>query len=189
MKVATSQFSVSSDIRHNLVRILMQMQQAKELNCHVIQFPEGSLSGYAGSDFESFLNFNWPLLRECTTQVLQAAKRLGLWVILGSTHPLTPPNKPHNSVYIINNNGEIVDRYDKRFCAGTDEFQPKTGDLAHYSPGNHFVVFSICGITCSVIICHEYHTQNSIGNSKQKMWNWFFIVTMQATWMKKNNNN
>jgi len=166
IRVATSQFAVSADIESNLKSILSQMREAKEKNCDVIQFPEGSLSGYAGSDFASFDNFNWPLLRQCMSTVLLTAKELNLWVLLGSAHQLTHPNKPHNSIYVINNLGEIVDRYDKRFCAGTDHVNH--GDLSHYSSGNHFAIFSISGITCSTLICHDYRYPELYRELKKK---------------------
>jgi predicted amidohydrolase len=51
-------------------------------------------------------------------------------------------------VYIINNQGRMVDRYDKMFCSGPD--------LTHYSPGTHFASFSLKGIRCGVLICYEY---------------------------------
>ncbi|MCH8829115.1 MAG: carbon-nitrogen hydrolase family protein, partial [Planctomycetes bacterium] len=82
-------------------------------------------------------------------------KRYRQWVLLGSTHRLSGKNKPHNSVYVINAKGEIVERYDKRFCTGLDGKRP-TMDLHHYSPGNRAVTFKVKGITCGVLICYDY---------------------------------
>jgi predicted amidohydrolase len=73
---------------------------------------------------------------------------------LGSSHRLTGGRKPHNSVYVIDDRGRTVDRYDKRFCAGDRE--GRTGDLAHYSPGDHECRFEIRGIRCGVLICYDY---------------------------------
>lgn len=81
------------------------------------------------------------LLRRCTEEVLDFARRLRVWVVLGSTHPLTAPHKPHNSLYMIDDRGGIVDRYDKTFCAG--DRAEDTDDLAHYSPGGYLGVFEI----------------------------------------------
>jgi len=75
-------------------------------------------------------------------------------VILGSAHPLSGLHKPHNSLYIINPDGQIIDRYDKRFCSGNPV--DNTGDLAHYTAGNHFAIFKINGIQCSTLICYDY---------------------------------
>ncbi len=152
--VATCQFPVSSDIRHNLEYISRQLREARARGAHVAHFPEGALSGYAGSDFKSFNGFDWNLLDESTRTVLALARDLRLWVILGSAHRLTGSHKPHNSLYIIDPDGDPVDRYDKMFCAG--DRSGKTGDLARYSPGNHLSVFTIRGVQCGALICHDY---------------------------------
>ncbi len=152
--VATCQFPVDSNIRRNLGYIARQIRDAKEQGAHVAHFPEGALSGYAGTDFRSFKGFDWSLLEECTRAVLDLARESRLWVILGSAHRLTGSHKPHNSLYIIDDHGAIVERYDKMFCAGNRA--GKTGDLAHYSPGSHFSVFDLRGVRCGALICHDY---------------------------------
>lgn len=164
--IATSQFSVSSDIDLNMRNILTQMKEAKDLGCDVIHFPEGSLSGYAGVDFFSFQDFDWDKLKECTVEIIRRAGEWGIWVVLGSAHPLSGSHKPHNSIYIINDQGQIEDRYDKQFCAG-DVFET-TGDLAHYSPGDHFSTFTIKGVKCGTLICHEYRYPELYRELKKK---------------------
>ncbi|UCE85654.1 MAG: carbon-nitrogen hydrolase family protein [Deltaproteobacteria bacterium] len=154
LSVATCQFPVSSDIRGNARHVLRQMEIAKQRGARVAHFCEAALSGYAGAEFESYAGFDWDQLTACTQQVLDRARELRLWVILGSTHRLTGRHKPHNSVYVIDDAGRLVDRYDKRFCAGNRA--GTKGDLAHYSPGNHFSVFTVHGISCGVLICHDY---------------------------------
>ena len=135
-----------------------QMRTSRELGADAAHFPEACLSGYAGTDFKSYRGYDWDLLEACMRQVLELARQLRLWVILGSTHRLTGRHRPHNSVYIINDRGMLVDRYDKMFCSGgRDE---RTGDLAHYSPGNHFTVFNVNGIRCGVLICYDYSFQS-----------------------------
>jgi deaminated glutathione amidase len=57
-------------------------------------------------------------------------------------------------VYIINADGRLIDRYDKRFCAG--DASERTADLAHYTPGNPLSVFEINGVCCGAAICHDY---------------------------------
>ncbi|WP_321538880.1 nitrilase-related carbon-nitrogen hydrolase [Flavobacterium piscinae] len=75
LKIATSQFSVSSDIVKNKSKILKQIKEAKEYGAQLIHFPEGSLSGYAGVDFESFTEFDWKELVDSTLEILQEAKK------------------------------------------------------------------------------------------------------------------
>ena len=153
LTIATCQFPVSKDIRKNLEYVLRQMRAAKKRQAKVVHFSETCLSGYAGVEFESFKGFKWDLLTESTREVMALARKLRLWVILGSTHRLTGKHKPHNSLYIINDRGQIADRYDKMFCMGSPA---PSGDLKHYSPGNHICVFTIGGIRCGAFICHDF---------------------------------
>lgn len=154
LRVATCQFPVSGDVRWNTRYVLRQMRSAKDRGAQVAHFPECALSGYAGPDLPSYDGFDWVLLRESAERVLDLAGELGLWVVVGSAHPLSGGHKPHNSLYVVDDRGGLVDRYDKRFCAG--EAEGRTGELAHYTPGNHPSVFSIAGVRCGALICHDY---------------------------------
>ena len=145
--VAACQFPVSVEITSNSTWIRQQMQEAKAQGAEVVHFPECALSGYAGVDFESFEGYDWPLLERELISILALADDLDIWVILGSSHRLTGAHKPHNSLYLINPKGQIIDRYDKRFC--TKE------DLEYYSPGDHFVTFEIKNIKCGLLICYD----------------------------------
>jgi predicted amidohydrolase len=154
LTIATCQFPTSGNIEENYQHITDLMVNAKEMNADVSHFPEASLSGYAGHDLDHVDHIDWNLLQALTTQILKLAGKLEIWTILGSSHPLSNGHKPHNSLYIINDAGKLVDRYDKRFCAGNKS--ENTGDLKHYSPGNHFCIFEIKGIQCGTLICHDY---------------------------------
>jgi predicted amidohydrolase len=147
LRIATCQFAVGESISRNARSIRQFMQKAREAQAEIVHFSECALSGYAGVDFDSFDDYNWDLLKGETLKIMDLAGRLGLWVVLGSSHPLTPPNKPHNSLYLISPQGRIVDRYDKRF--GTP------GDLDHYTPGDRFVTFTFNGVLCSLLICFD----------------------------------
>lgn len=153
-KIATCQFPVDQDVERNCRFVLQQMASAKKRGADVVHFCETSLSGYAGVEFPSFKGFDWELLNRCTQRVMELARQLRVWVILGSSHRLTGRRKPHNSLYIINDRGRIIDRYDKMFCTG--DRQQRNGGLQHYTSGDHFCVFSIRGIRCGTLICHDF---------------------------------
>jgi predicted amidohydrolase len=55
---------------------------------------------------------------------------------------------------VISRTGEIVDRYDKRFCSG--DADGDSGDLAHYTPGDHLCVWEINAISCGALLCYDY---------------------------------
>lgn len=147
IRIASCQFPVSSDIAANFEWIRSQITEAKLKKADIVHFPECALSGYPGPDHQSLENFSWNLLHQFTDSVLNHAKHMNIWVLLGSMHQLTGDHKPHNSLYVINHEGKIIDRYDKRFC--TD------GDLKHFSPGNHFVTFELNGVKCGLLICYD----------------------------------
>ena len=56
--VATCQFSVSADIAQNAAQIKRQMTRASRAGARVAHFAEGALSGYAGTDFDTFGEFD-----------------------------------------------------------------------------------------------------------------------------------
>jgi predicted amidohydrolase len=155
LRVATCQFSVEGRIEHNRHWVLKQIVAAAEQGADIVHFSECALSGYAGVDLPSIADLDWTSLAAATRDVMSAAKQHRVWLLLGSTHRLDDKLKPHNCVYVINPKGQIVDRYDKRFCTGKDGKQP-TLDLCHYSPGNRFVTFKVKGVTCGVAICYDY---------------------------------
>jgi len=147
LKVATCQFAVGKSIKRNSQQIQKLLQRAHKAKADIVHFPECALSGYVGADFPNFDGYDWQLLKEETEKITAIARKLRLWVVLGSTHPLTPPNKPHNSLYLINPKGKIVGRYDKRFCL--------KGELRRYTQGNKFVCFTVNGVKCSLLICFD----------------------------------
>ena len=154
LTIATCQFAVSANIKRNCSTILRQMQSARRRGAQVAHFSETCLSGYAGSDFESHDGFDWELLKNSTEKIMELARKLHLWVIVGSAHRLTGKHKPHNCLYVINDKGKLVTRYDKTFCTG--DTTEKSGDLKHYSPGAKLTTFDIKGIRCGTLICHDF---------------------------------
>jgi len=147
MRIASCQFPVSADIKSNYQYIEAQMIEAKLRKADVVHFPECALSGYPGTDMMTMEDFNWDELHSLTDSVMVLGKKLNIWVIIGSLHKLSGNNKPHNSLYVITPEGKILDRYDKRFCTGTD--------LKYCSPGDHFVSFKINGVKCGLLICYD----------------------------------
>lgn len=155
LRVATCQFSVEADIDHNLRWVLKQIDQAADQGAQVAHFSECALSGYAGVDIPHSNAIDWNRLTSATLAVQEAARRRKVMVLLGSTHRLSGTNKPHNSVYVIDRHGLIIDRYDKRYCTGVCRPKPNL-DLTYYSPGDHFTTFRVGSVLCGVLICYDY---------------------------------
>lgn len=147
LKIATCQFAVSGSVKRNTLQILKFLHKAKRAKADIVHFPETALTGYAGIDLANFDGYDWKSLETQTEIIRDLAKKLKLWVVLGSTHKLAGSNKPYNSLYLIDPKGRIVSRYDKRFCI--------KAELRRYTPGNRFVNFNINGVKCSLLICFD----------------------------------
>jgi predicted amidohydrolase len=168
LTLATCQFPIDADIRRNLAWVTRQMKEARRRGAHLVHFPECCLSGYAGVEFKSFAKFDWELLRESVEQVQDLARELKLWVVLGSAHRLSDGNRPHNSLYVIDDRGRVRDRYDKLFCTGDPRAKTAVDDLAHYNSGDHFVTFDVRGIRCGLQICHDFRYQELYRELKRR---------------------
>ncbi len=145
--VATCQYPVSGDIKSNANYIKRFIKEAALNKADIIHFPEAALSGYPPKDIPSFQNFNWDDLRAETYDIMSLAQKHNIWVILGSAHYISVNEKPLNCLYIISNEGKIVDRYDKSMLTG--------GDLKYYTPGNHITILELKGYKLGFLICYD----------------------------------
>jgi predicted amidohydrolase len=154
LKIATCQFPVGGDPLVNRQFVLRQLTEAARRGAHVAHFSETALSGYVGVDLPSLDDYPWAALESAMRDVMALARKLRIWVVLGSMHWLEGKHKPHNCVYVIDDRGRLVDRYDKLFCTGNRA--ATKGDLKYFTPGDHFVVFKLRGYRCGVLICHDF---------------------------------
>jgi len=147
LRIAACQFPVSGVISQNARWIKEQMREAAGRGTDLIQFPECALSGYPGVDVKTLEAYPWDSLKYHTRKIMDLARELKVWVLLGSLHPLDSTLKPLNCIYVINASGQIADRYDKRFCT--------LDDLELMSAGDHFVTFELKGVRCGILICFD----------------------------------
>jgi predicted amidohydrolase len=123
------------------------MGEARAAGARLVLFPEGALCsplkrvvsvdrpevGPADWDLAA-----WGVLRAELEATARLARRLRLWTALGSLHPLTPPHRPHNSLYVLSDRGTVATRYDERMLSAT-----KLRFL--YTPGSAPVTFAVDG--------------------------------------------
>jgi len=157
-----SQNPTGEEIRANGCSIRHLMRQSRAQGARVMLFPEGALSGYPCKTLMSahhpeatpqigpadWRKVDWPVLQDELEQVARLAGELKLWTVLGSVHRLTPPNRPHNSLYVFSDTGALVDRYDKRLLSHTE--------LSWlYTPGTAPTVFDVDGFRFGCALCIE----------------------------------
>lgn len=136
------------------------MKKASREGARVIHFPEGatcsphkrvmSVTGPAEVGPADWDRADWPAIREEVTKIARLAGELKLWTVLGSVHPLTSPHRPHNSLYVISDQGELVTRYDERLLSNT-----KLSFM--YAPGSAPVMFTVDGLRFGCALGIEVH--------------------------------
>ena len=148
VRIAVAQTAIGTDPRANGLRVRTRMRRAAAQGARLVQFPEGALSGYANEQIHSWADVDWDTIGKEVDEIVALAGELGVWVVLGSAHALTEPHRPHNSMYVISQDGSIADRYDKRICSNTEISQ-------FYSPGFTPVTFEVDGVRFGVAVCIE----------------------------------
>ncbi|MCX4683807.1 carbon-nitrogen hydrolase family protein [Kitasatospora purpeofusca] len=134
------------------------MVEAAGAGARLVQFPEGAVTypskhvmatGPAGERVPAdWSRAAWDVLREEAESIAELAGKLGLWTVFGSIHPLTPPNRPHNCLYVVSDLGRPVARYDKRYLSHTEV-------SFLYSPGQQPLVVEVDGIRFGFALCIE----------------------------------
>ena len=153
LAIATCQFVIDPAVEPNRAAVERLMRSAKRRGARLVHFSEACVSGYLGAEVDSGDQLDWQAVGGAMESIMRLAAELDLWVVIGCNHRLTGSHRPHNSLYVIDPSGRIVDRYDKMFCTGAD---CDDGDLKHYSPGSAFTTFDVDGVRCGLLICHDY---------------------------------
>lgn len=136
------------------------MLEAHKAGARLLHFPEGttcwphkrimSETGPKAIGPSDWTRFEWNVLRDELESTRKLASELKLWTIFGSVHHLTLPHRPHNSLYVVSDRGELVTRYDERLLSNT-----KISFM--YSPGKTAVTFVVDGFRFGCAIGMEVH--------------------------------
>ncbi|MFJ1895974.1 carbon-nitrogen hydrolase family protein [Streptomyces sp. NPDC088115] len=136
------------------------MRGAPAARARAVQFPEGttcspderplSVDGPAEAGPADWSRFQWDVFQEELTLTARLARQPGLWTVLGSVHRLTAPNRPHNSLYVISDRGEVATRYGERMLSHT-----KVSYM--YAPGSAPVTFEADGVRFGCALDMEAH--------------------------------
>jgi len=150
LTVAVAQPPVTCDPAANGAAVRDLMRRAHGHGARLVHFPEGALSGYAGQDKQHFAGWNidWAPVHRELDAIRALAAELSLWVILGCNHRLSDGHRPHNSLYVISDRGDIVDRYDKRYLSHTEITD-------FYTPGDRPTIIDIGGYRFGLALCIE----------------------------------
>jgi predicted amidohydrolase len=164
LRLAVAQSMVPSDpteprnLRSSGAEIRALMREASAAGARLVQFPEGAITypgkyvmSASGPDRLSGADWTraaWEVLHEEAEAIAELAGELGIWTVFGSIHRLTGANRPHNSLYVVSDQGELVGRYDKRYLSHTEVSYL-------YTPGTAPLVFEVDGFRFGCVLCIE----------------------------------
>ncbi len=150
----------SAELRASGAELRRLMREAHQAGARIVQFPEGAtcaphkrIMSVEGPDRvgpSDWARFEWDVLRQELAATARLARELRLWTVLGSVHRLTAPHRPHNSLYVISDRGEVVTRYDERMLSNT-----KISYM--YTPGRTPVTFQVDGVRFGCTLGMEVH--------------------------------
>ncbi|MBL7255838.1 carbon-nitrogen hydrolase family protein [Paractinoplanes lichenicola] len=154
MRLSVTQLTVHPDpgdtaaLRESGRQIRALMREAHAAGARLLHLPEGALccpgkrimsatpDVVGPADWD---RADWPTLADELRAIATLAGELRLWTVLGSIHPLTPPRRPHLSLYVLSDQGTIATRYDERLLSNTK--------VSHmYTPGAAPVTFTVDGL-------------------------------------------
>lgn len=166
IRIAAAQVATRMDpgstfeLRTSGKEIRTLMQDARDAGAQLVHFQEGatcfpdkrilSENGPEEIGLADWSRFAWDVLKEELEETRQFAKKIGLWVVLGSVHPLTAPQRPHNSLYVISDKGHLITRYDERMLSNT-----KISFM--YTPGSKPITFDVAGFRFGCALGMESH--------------------------------
>lgn len=155
LRLSVAQVTVNPDpgdtaaLRAGGEQIRGLMREAHAAGARLLHLPEGALTcpnkkvmSSTGPDEvgpADWSRADWTTLAEELRAITALAGELRLWTVLGSLHPLTPPRRPHLSLYVISDEGTIATRYDERMLSNTK--------VSHmYTPGSAPITFTVDGV-------------------------------------------
>lgn len=164
LRLAVAQSTVPEDptdrdaLRVSGAEIRDLMRKASAAGARLVQFPEGAITYpnkhvMSGGGQEELREADWSraawdVMREEAEAIADLAGELGIWTVFGSIHRLSQANRPHNSLYVVSDRGELVARYDKRYLSHTE--------ISYlYTPGVAPLVFEVDGFRFGCVLCIE----------------------------------
>lgn len=139
LRVAAVQLRSTRGIDANVDRMIQHLQHLSAEGVQVAVFPECAVTGYFEDEATEATSDQ---LASAERRIASACRAAGIAAIVGT--PYRDGEALYNSAVVIDSKGNVIERYHKVQLA---EPWP--------TPGDHLSVFSIEGVPCSIIICHD----------------------------------
>jgi predicted amidohydrolase len=166
LRIAVAQSTVREDptdvdgLRASGAEVRQFMKDAADAGARLAHFPEGALcfpNKYVMSELgpdqvgpADWTKAEWSVLQEELDQIVALSGELGIWTVIPSVHQLTDGTRPHNSAYVVSDQGKIVARYDERTLSTTKI-------TYMYTPGKKPVTIEIDGYRFGLALGMDVH--------------------------------
>jgi hypothetical protein len=135
LRIAVAQSTVHEDptsaalLRESGAEVRGLMKQAADAGARLVHFTEGAICfpskrvmSERGPDEigpSDWRKAQWTVLKEELDRIAALSGELRIWTVIPSVHQLAAPNRPHNSMYVVSDQGKVVARYDERMLSTT----------------------------------------------------------------------
>ncbi|MBE1610171.1 carbon-nitrogen hydrolase family protein [Actinopolymorpha pittospori] len=150
----------SAELRESGAELRRMMREAHQAGARIVHFTEGAtcfpskfVMSSQGPDQvgpSDWSRFEWDVLRRELAATTDLGRELGIWTVLGSVHQLSGQDRPHNSMYVISDQGDVVARYDERTLSTTKI-------TYMYTPGAAPVTFDVDGLRFGCALGMDSH--------------------------------
>ncbi len=154
VRIAATQSTVREDptdatlLRQSGDEVRTLMREAANAGARIVHFTEGAICfpskrvmSSLGPDEigpSDWTKGDWTALQSELDQISALSRELGIWTVIPSVHQL-PDARPHNSMYVVSDQGKVVARYDERMLSTTKV-------TWMYSAGTKPVTFEVDGV-------------------------------------------
>jgi predicted amidohydrolase len=160
VRIAATQSTVREDptdatlLRQGGDEVRTLMREAANAGARVVHFTEGAICfpskrvmSSLGPDEigpSDWTKADWTALQSELDQISALSRELGIWTVIPSVHQL-PDARPHNSMYVVSDQGKVVARYDERMLSTTKV-------TWMYSAGTKPVTFEVDGVRFGLML-------------------------------------
>ena len=166
LRIAVAQSTVREDptdvdgLRASAAGVRRFMKDAADAGARLVHFPEGAIcfpSKYVMSELgpdevgpSDWTKASWTVMQEELDRIIALSGELGIWTVIASVHQLPAPTRPHNSAYVVSDQGKVVARYDERTLSTTKI-------TYMYTPGTKPVTFEVDGYRFGLAVGMDVH--------------------------------
>jgi len=142
-KVGCAQIEVKDSVPANLEKILAFIHKADSQDVKILLFPETALSGYRPFHYKDRPFPSKEVLERALRRVCREARETGIHLVLGTSS--YEEDGIYNTVYFIDNHGEIRAAYSKAHGTGGKYFRA----------GKEVSTFELSGMKFGMEICYD----------------------------------